>query len=417
MWGLVAVALAFLGAGAALLFALSRKRGYAGRETTSFVFDASFGFVFVLRLAANALFRRVNGDFVEHRSPLAAGQVRVRTLLAGICGTDVTILKLGTGFYGAGNIFDTRAIKMGHENVGVVEAVGAGVDVAWIGKRVVASPAAYCSTCAPCARRRLNHCAARDIMAQGCSSSGTWSTHYVSDKKLLFEVPSSLSDKSAVLAEPLAVALHAAFRANLSPDATCLIIGAGSVGLLQVAAVRYLAPKATILVVARHAFQREAAKALGANHVLQSATPAVLAPLLGCENAKQHSGLLRALGAGDVLLGGVDVTFDCVSSAATLQTSVNATRRGGRVIFLGVGQPQKVALDAHLFREVDLMPSFVYTIEPDGRHTMAIALEMLSKVDLSALVTHVLPLGSVEEAVEIAADKRGGKVIKVALQP
>jgi threonine dehydrogenase-like Zn-dependent dehydrogenase len=211
--------------------------------------------------------------------------------------------------------------------------------------------------------------------------------------------------------------LHAAFRATLTPDASCLIIGAGSVGLLQVAAVRHLAPRATILVVARHAFQREAAKSLGATHVLSEASPSALAPLLNCKVAKQRNLLLRTLGACDVLLGGVDVTFDCVSSAATLGTAVNATRRGGRVVFLGVTPPPKVRLDAHLFREVDLMPSFVYTIEEDGRHTMAIALEMLTKVDLSALVTHVLPLGSVEEAVKIASNKRGGKVIKVALKP
>ena len=95
-------------------------------------------------------------------------------------------------------------------------------------------------------------------------------------------MPDDLSDEDAVLVEPLACALHAARIADVQPGETIAIIGAGTIGLLTLAAVREAAPSATIIVVAKHAGQQTAARRFGADDVCAPAN-------LYIEGARDHA--------------------------------------------------------------------------------------------------------------------------------
>jgi threonine dehydrogenase-like Zn-dependent dehydrogenase len=170
----------------------------------------------------------------------------------------------------------------------------------------VADPVFHCRLCPPCKHGELNHCLAGETFAVGGSLSGSWSTSFSCPTSNLFVVPDNVSDRSAVLVEPLAVGLHAALR--IGPQVLeknlFVVIGAGAIGLLQVAALRHLSPNSTIVTVARYSFQREAAKRIGSHHVVAGSEELLplLAQLSNATIIKQKSSFLKKIGSDDVLL-------------------------------------------------------------------------------------------------------------------
>src|SRR5207248_10260926 len=96
------------------------------------------------------------------------------------------------------------------------------------------------------------------------STGGGWAGMMLAHRTQLHAVPDGLSDADAVMIEPTACAIHAVRRASIPHDATVLVVGAGSVGLLTVAAVRSLAPTARVIAVAKHGRQAAVARDLGA---------------------------------------------------------------------------------------------------------------------------------------------------------
>src|SRR6185312_9142636 len=101
---------------------------------------------------------------------------------------------------------------------------------------------------------------------------GSWGERFVAHESQVVPVPDGMSDEEAVLVEPFACSVHAV-RANLPPDgARVLVIGGGSIGLLTTAALRALAPRAEVTMLARHEFQLEHAQRLGVERVVQART-------------------------------------------------------------------------------------------------------------------------------------------------
>jgi threonine dehydrogenase-like Zn-dependent dehydrogenase len=140
----------------------------------------------------------------------------------------------------------------------------------------------------------------------------------------VLRVPDAVSDEAAVLTEPLACSVHAV---RSSPPATgerVLVIGAGSIGLLTLAALRALAPGAAVTVLARHEFQRDHALALGAAQVVMDHGDrnAALA-------ASSGTRLLKTIIGPPASVGGFDRSFVCVMAAQTW-TTLRFTRAGAR---------------------------------------------------------------------------------------
>ena len=216
------------------------------------------------------------------------GWLPVRPKLTGICGSDLALIS-GKASLHLATLTSTPFVP-GHEIVG---EIGAGPRR---GERVVVQPALGCSVrgvtppCPECAQGLPALC--RNVIDGDLSAGlqtgfcretgGGWSEGLVAHESQLHTVPDDLSDEDAVLVEPLACALHAARRADVQPGETIAIIGAGTIGLLTLAAVREAAPSATIIVVAKHAGQQTAARRFGADDVF---TPANLY----IEGARDHA--------------------------------------------------------------------------------------------------------------------------------
>ena len=148
----------------------------------------------------------------------------IRTLLAGICATDMHIMQGYMDYHGV----------LGHEFVGVVEECA---DPSWIGQRVVGEINAACRRCPACLRGDVPHCPNRTTLGID-RRDGTMADRFLLPTANLYPVPDQISDTAAVFTEPLAAALEVVERSHIRPTEKVVIVGDGKLGLLVAQVVR-----------------------------------------------------------------------------------------------------------------------------------------------------------------------------------
>lgn len=355
----------------------------------------------------------------------------VRVRMGGICGSDLHTIFLDSS--PSMSVMASLPFTLGHENVVEVERPGPAIQGLAPGQRAVVDPVLACAVrgihppCEACrqgepqlCRHFTDGCLAPGLITGSCrDTGGSWSERFLAHASQLVAVPEGLSDEAALMAEPFAVALHPVLRFPPGAGETALIIGAGTVGLCTVAALRATGSRARVVVAARYPRQAEMARALGADEVVSGSAgqrDRQLAAALGAR-------LLKPIMGKPVPVGGADVTFECVGSAASIDDALRFTRPGGRVVLLGLASlPRGVDWSPIWLKELELKGSFCYGFESwEGRRvrTIQLGLELMAagKVDLAPLVTHRYPLARWREAVEAASRKGAYGAIKVALVP
>src|SRR5918995_4412959 len=304
--------------------------------------------------------------------------VRVRPLLSGICGSDLGTLSSENSPYFSP--ITSPPFVMGHEVVGEVAEANSGFRA---GERVVLEPALGCRVrgidppCPYCASGRHALClnVANGDISPGIQTGfchdtgGGWTRRsLVAHPSQLHRVPDTVPDEAAVAIEPLACAVHAALK-NATSD-TSRVIGAGSVGLFTVAALRHLTEAGRIICVAKHARQREEALRLGANEVVHPKdTYTTLPKMLGTETYKPELGK-------PVVMGGADRVYECVGAPATMEDAVRLTRPGGETTLVGMpAAKSSLDLTALWYKEVSLTGSYAYSVEEyEGKQTSSFEL-------------------------------------------
>jgi 2-desacetyl-2-hydroxyethyl bacteriochlorophyllide A dehydrogenase len=303
----------------------------------------------------------------------AAGRARVRSLAIGICGSDVHV-------YGGHHPFVTYPVFPGHELVGEVEAVGTGVDPAWVGRRVVLEPGLACGACRMCRRGDVHLCASLRVM--GFQAPGGMADAFDVDLDRLHALPDAVATEHGALVEPLAVATHAVRLAGDVAGRDVLVLGAGTIGVVCALVAR--ADGARVLVVDPSRERREAAAA-GFGLELAAEAP----------------------------VDAADVVFECAGAEAALRAGIEALRKGGTLMVVGVhGQDARVQAGWIQDRELRLQGTLMYQ-RPDV--VRAIDLIATGALDVSAMVGARYPLDAAPEAFALAAG--GGAVLKVLLIP
>ena len=268
--------------------------------------------------------------------------VHVRPLLAGVCGSDLaTLTAQGSTYFSP---FTSCPFTFGHEVVGEVVELGPEADGVRVGDRVILEPPLHCALrgitplCPACTEGHHSHC--HNVM-DGClapgiqtgfcrDTGGGWSNRFVAHPRQLHLVPAAVPNEVAVLVEPFSCCLHAVQMAPPPDTATALVLGAGTIGALTIAAIRAVGSRARIITVAKYPHQQRLAAALGADHVL--APRDMLEGLLSLLGAR----LFKPELGRPVLIGGADVTFDCVGSDRSLDDALRFTRHHGSVILVGM---------------------------------------------------------------------------------
>lgn len=348
--------------------------------------------------------------------------VRVRNILAGICGSDLHLVFVDGDLRVAPAALD-RQVRMypGHEVLGEVIEVGDEVSHVRVGDRVVLQHGPNCATagvqplCRSCVIGNYMLCEHGSLPGPQPIGGG-WSEEMLLHELQLFRVPATLNDEQAVLLEPTSVAMHAVLRRLPQAGERVLVVGAGTIGLLIVQAVRALAPQAEISVVARHAFQVEQATRMGAAHIIYPQDS--YAGVQRITGAELHRGKL----GNRMLLGGFDVIYDTIGNRRTTHDVLRWTRAGGTVVMVGVNlHMMRIDLTPVWFQEIHLVGSIGHGEEtwPVGSHehqsTFAIAAQLIEQGVLrpEQLLTHRFALTNYREALQTATRKSQSRALKV----
>jgi threonine dehydrogenase-like Zn-dependent dehydrogenase len=361
-------------------------------------------------VATSALSMLHLGDVPEPDLP-ARDWVRVSPTLGGICGSDLAAIGGHASLYL--DPLTSYPFVPGHEVVGTLDD----------GTRVVIEPALGCKVrgveppCPRCAEGRPGLCynvtegpIEVGLQTGYCADTGGgWGEVLVAHPSQLHSVPAALSDEAAVLIEPFACCVHAALRGGATKDDVVVVLGAGTIGLLTVAAVKLFTPPRRLIAVAKHPTQRDLARKLGADQVIAPAD--VYQRIRFATGARRLEGVNRSL-----LLGGADLTFECVGRADGLNDAVRFTREGGTVVAVGMPGEEKVDWAPIWQRELTVMGAYAYGAEPKrkGKRTFELALEAAPDMHLEKLTGPLFGLGEYRDAIAYAMSAGRLGAVKVA---
>jgi threonine dehydrogenase-like Zn-dependent dehydrogenase len=353
--------------------------------------------------------------------------VRLKPLLAGICGSDISVL---TGTASAMlSPFSSFPAILGHEVVATVEEAGDAAGVA-PGQRVVLDPVISCAVrgldpCPSCAagtpalcRRAADGRLSPGMLIGFCHDlPGGWSEGMLAHASQLHPVPERLSDEAAVLAEPFACGLHAVLARAPADGERALVIGGGAIGLGTLIALRLVAPSTQTTIVVRHPIQAQLASQFGAGQVVVDRHgDGAMRAAVEHAGAREH----RALAGGATLTGGFELVYDCVGSGASLDAAQRVTAPRGQLALIGsVSIVRNLDLTLAWARELRITGNYVYGREaslPGQPHTIAHLLRLLSSEgapEVSHVVTNRFRLQDWRAAVGTAMGRGRAASVKV----
>jgi len=343
--------------------------------------------------------------------------VRLRTLLGGVCGTDLAAVTLRNHPASFLRNLSNWPMWLGHENVAVVDETGPQVAGWGKGDRVTVDPALSCvprgvtPLCGPCAEGRPALCenTAAGPLPPGTMigynnfTGGSWGEYFVAHQSQLHRVPAAIPDRMAVLTDPVACALHAALRHRPADDERVLVLGGGLLGMGVIAALRAIGCRAHVTALVRHDHQAELARAFCADATLVSPR--------GQSHADRYDDIARLVGGrrvpgqfgNQMLIGGYDAAYDCVGTGRSLTDAMKFTRARGTVVALGTSQICVVDTTPLWFGELNVIGCSGRQIERfEGRslHTYDVLFELIGqgRVSLERIPTETFPLGRFREA-------------------
>jgi 2-desacetyl-2-hydroxyethyl bacteriochlorophyllide A dehydrogenase len=309
-----------------------------------------------------------------------AGEALVRVSMAGLCGTDYSI------FSGERAVGYPRV--MGHEFVGRVEAVGAGVTAPHVGDRVAIEPNYSCGVCPLCREGNRNLCLTRTAI--GIDVDGCFAELVRVPARCCWPAPAGVADEDLMITEPLAVVVRAVARGQVSSGETAAVVGAGTLGLLAVQVLR--ARGARVLAVSRTARRFALARELGveATHAIAD---------------RPLEDVARDFSRRE----GVDCVIETAGTAEAVSEALQLVRPGGRVVLTGLPhEATPIRFFSVVRREVAILGSMIYQDE----FAEAMRLVAAGQVRTRPLVTHHFALADIERAF---ATHREPTSIKVAL--
>lgn len=297
--------------------------------------------------------------------PAAAGEALVRVTLAGICNTDLEIVRGYANFQGT----------LGHEFVGVVEE---SPDRAQLGRRVVGEINAGCGECELCLRRDPRHCLNRTVLGI-VARDGAFAEYLRLPAVNLLPVPDAVSDRAAVFTEPLAAACEILDQVPIGPAYRVAVLGDGKLGQLIARVIQTTG--CDLLLIGKHIGKLELAKRAGIRTVLH----------------------------GDLTISPrerFDLVIEATGSPGGFATALDLTRpRGVLVLKSTFHGPVTIDTSRLVVDEISLIGSRC------GRFDRALAMLAEGKVDLAPLIAAEFPLADGVAAMDKAAQPGVMKVL------
>ncbi len=331
----------------------------------------------VLRSAGELAVADVDTPQPRHADVL----VRVRN--SGICGTDLKI------FTGAVPV--AYPLIMGHAMAG--EVVSGVNDRVTPGQRVLVDPVLFCGTCLDCRAGRTNLCANGGII--GREVNGGFADFVAAPRTHVHLLPDSIDTRSAPAIQVLTTCVHAQRRASVGAGQSVAVVGLGVSGQLHAQLAR--ARGATMVIgLSRSAWKRQIAGRLGA-HVTSSSGDAAIAAVKDATGGH-----------------GADVVIECTGHMKALADAIAMVRPGGTIVLFGIYTDREAALPFYqlYFKEPTIVSARAATSEDFPE---SIGLVARGAVSLSPLITHIVPVTQLREALAMLEDDVDGRM-KIILE-
>lgn len=312
-----------------------------------------------------SLYYNQSGNVLEVRDiPMperAKGESLIRVLYAGICNTDIEIIKGYMGYEGV----------LGHEFVGIVEESD---DSLLTGRRVVGEININCGKCDLCRQGMGNHCQVRSVLGI-LGKDGCFTQYITMPDQNLRIIPDNISDINAVFIEPLAAALRPLDQVSLKKGASICVLGDGKLGILS--AIVYSHYFDDVILMGKHEGKLNKASHFGIRTMIFD---------------KDHSRF--------------DVIIECTGKAIGIVHALDMLRPGGNLILKTTSaDSMDISLSKIVIDEITITGSRCGNFDR--------AISFLEKgIDLSSLVSRVFPL---EEGIEAVAYSKKRDIIKVLL--
>ena len=330
---------------------------------------------------------------IEGTAPPTPGphEVAVRIRAGGICGSDLHYYQDG----GFGTVRIKEPFIPGHEIAGEVQEVGDAVTRVRPGDRVAVNPSRPCGHCRYCLEGKARHCL--DMRFFGSAMrfphvQGGFREVLVCAEEQAVPIPEGLSMELAAFAEPLSVCLHGGTQAGPLLGRRVLVTGTGPIGALAV-------------LVARHAGAREVVATDLAD------TPLALARQIGADLAINMRTEPEGLDRFKADKGFFDIVFEASGSGAALTSALDVARPGAVIVQLGLGGAMQLPINTLVAKEIQLRGTFRFDVEFEW------AVDFLASgaIDVSPLLTEVIPLDEAVRAFELAADRSRAMKVQLAI--
>ncbi len=369
---------------------------------------------------------------VDDPRPLGPDWMVLRTRLTGICGSDAkqVLMDFDDAADNPMTAFISFPQVLGHEVVATVDELGPAVEGFEIGQRVVLNPWLSCGPrgidppCPACADGDYNMCwnfldgrlSPGIHTGNATEATGGFAERLPAHELMAIPVPDDVPDEVAVLADPFAVSLHGIVRHPPPEGGRALVYGSGALGTTATAILRALYPSVEVATVARWPAQQAMARSLGATVFDHEPRLGLIEGL-----ADWSGGILRQPWDGLPVAypGGIDVVYDTVGSAETLEVVLRVLKSRGTLVELGVSAPARFEWTPWYFKELRLIGSNAFGVEEvEGRRRHAIAhyLDLASsgRIDLTGMLTGTYRLEEWREAFTALTEQDRSGAIKLA---
>lgn len=308
---------------------------------------------------------------------LEKGFARIKVMAAAICATDLEVID--------GNIPANYPLTPGHEWAGIVSEVADESDRHWVGKRVTGSNDVTCGACEACRSGNWRYC--KQFEEIGFKRNGAYAEYFDAPVYGLVELPDSLPFTHAALAEPMGVALGTWQKLAPEYGKTCMIIGAGSIGLCCLAVAKAMGMR-RIVVVATSSKRLAIAKALGAY-----ATVATREEDLFDAMKQYHP-------------DGTDYIIEATGIEECIQNSFKLCKKGGFVALAGYGRGKQMSI-----RIDDIHVNNLHVVGAGNnwnQHKKAIQMMADGAVDMTPFISETLALEAFDKGIDDARRRPEG---------